>query len=71
MIEKNGNVFPVEVKSGKDYARHRALNNIMTHPEFTIPEAVVLCNDNLSVIKSVVYAPIYMMMFIHKEMEQD
>lgn len=67
VIEKNGNVFPVEVKSGKEYARHRALNNIMAHPEFTIPEAVVFCNDNLSVVNSVVYAPVYMMMFVHKE----
>lgn len=67
VIEKNGKVLPIEVKSGKDYARHRALNNIMTHPEFAIPEAVVLCNDNLHVENSVIYAPIYMMMFIYKE----
>ena len=67
IVERNGNVFPVEVKSGKDYARHRALSNIMAHPEFEIPEAVVLCNSNLSVLNSVTYAPVYMMMFIHKE----
>lgn len=65
VIEKNGNVFPINVKSCKDYARHRALNNIMMHPEFTISEAVVLCNDNLYVENSVTYA-LYMM-FIHKE----
>ncbi|MBO5406383.1 MAG: ATP-binding protein [Bacteroidales bacterium] len=67
VVERNGNIFPVEVKSGKDYARHRALSNIMAHPEFEIPEAVVLCNSNLSVLNSVTYAPVYMMMFIHKE----
>lgn len=71
IVERNGNVFPVEVKSGKDYARHRALNNIMAHPEFDIPEAVVLCNNNLSVLDSVTYAPVYMMMFIHKEVMMD
>lgn len=67
VIEHNGKVFPVEVKSGKDYARHRALNNILNCPEYTIPEAIVLCNDNLSVKDKVIYAPIYMTMFIHKE----
>lgn len=71
IVERNGNVFPVEVKSGKDYARHRALNNIMAYPEFDIPEAVVLCNNNLSVLDSVTYAPVYMMMFIHKEVMMD
>ncbi len=30
ILEYDGNVFPVEVKSGKDYSRHRALNNILT-----------------------------------------
>ena len=32
-----------EVKSGKDYARHRALNNILDCSEYNIPESVVLC----------------------------
>lgn len=71
IMERNGNVFPVEVKSGKDYTRHRALNNIMNHPEFTIPEAIVLCNDNLYVDDPVTYAPVYMMMFIYKEQVPD
>ena len=67
VIEKDGHVFPVEIKSGKDYVRHRAMNNIMTHPEFTIPKAIVLYNDNLSVEDSIIDTPIYMIMFIHKE----
>ena len=67
VVERQGNVFPIEVKSGKDYARHRALNNILDCPEYTIPEAIVLCNDNLTVKEKVVYAPIYMTMFLHKE----
>lgn len=29
VTEYNGNVFPIEVKSGKDYVRHKALNNIL------------------------------------------
>lgn len=71
VTERNGNIYPIEVKSGKDYARHRALNNILDCPEYTIPEALVLCNDNLSTDGKVRYAPIYMIMFIHKEKTVD
>ncbi len=71
VTERNGNVYPIEVKSGKDYARHRALNNILDCPEYTIPEALVLCNDNLSTDGKVRYVPVYMIMFVHKEKTVD
>ena len=67
VTELDGEVFPIEVKSGKDYMRHRALNNILNNNEYTIPTAMVLCNDNLKVENKVVYVPIYMVMFIRKE----
>ena len=67
VAELNGKVFPIEVKSGKDYARHRALNNILDCKEYDIPAAIVLCNDNTSQKGKVKYLPVYMMMFIHKE----
>lgn len=67
VVEHNGEVFPIEVKSGKDYARHRALNNILDCSEYNIPESVVLCNDNYTQKDKVTYAPIYMVMFIHKD----
>lgn len=71
VTELDGKIFPIEVKSGKDYARHRALNNILGCREYTIPEAIVLCNDNLKVDGKVRYLPVYMMMFIHKEKATD
>ena len=55
------------MKSGKDYARHRALNNILDCGEYSIHESVVLCNDNYTRSGKVTYAPIYMVMFIHKD----
>lgn len=67
VTELGGEVYPIEVKSGKDYSRHRALNNILDHEEYTIPNALVLCNENLKVEGKITYAPIYMIMFIHKE----
>ena len=35
--------------------------------EYSIPESVVLCNDNYMQKGKVTYAPIYMVMFIHKD----
>lgn len=66
IIELGGKVLPIEVKSGKDYEIHRALSNIMDCEEYEFPEAVVFCNDNLRVEDKLVYAPIYMVMFLEK-----
>ena len=66
VIELDGKILPIEVKSGKDYEVHRALSNIMDCEEYELPEAVVFNNDNLHVIDNIVYAPIYMAMFIEK-----
>lgn len=49
VIVQDGVVKPVEVKSGKDYERHNALNNVLNVSNYDIPAAYVLCNDNLSV----------------------
>lgn len=67
IIEQNGRPLPIEVKSGKDYEVHRALSNIMDSSEYELPEAIVLNNDNLHVDGKIVYAPIYMAMFIEKQ----
>lgn len=71
VAELNGAVFPIEVKSGKDYTRHRALNNLIFNTEYDIPEALVLCNDNLSVDGNITYAPVYMLMFLVKNPSLD
>ena len=64
IIELDGKVLPIEVKSGKDYAVHRALANIMECRDYNLDEAVVLNNDNLRVDGKIIYAPMYMTMFI-------
>lgn len=66
LIELGGKVLPIEVKSGKDYEVHRALSNIMDCSDYDLPEAIVLNNDNLRKEGKLVYAPIYMVMFIQK-----
>ncbi len=67
VIELNGKILPIEVKSGKDYETHHALSNIMSCNEYDLPQAIVFNNDNMRVAGNIVYAPIYMVMFLEKE----
>lgn len=66
VVELDSKVLPIEVKSGKDYEIHRALSNIMDCGEYDLPQAIVFNNDNLQVVGKIVYAPIYMVMFLEK-----
>ena len=67
IIEHGGNVLPIEIKSGKDYQRHAALDNVMENRDYAIPTAFVFQNDNVRADGRVVYLPIYMLMFLQKE----
>ena len=67
VIELRSHVLPIEVKSGKDYTLHRALANILDCPDYTLPEALVLCNENVRRIGKITYAPVYMAMFLVRE----
>lgn len=67
VIELNGKIIPIEVKSGKDYETHHALSNIMDCSEYDMPEAIIFNNDNLAVKGKYTYAPIYMAMFLEKK----
>ena len=66
LIEKDGTILPIEIKSGKDYTKHAALSNVMANKEYSIPEAYVFHNGNVSVSDKIRYYPIYMLMFVHK-----
>ena len=67
MIELGGEVLPIEIKSGKDYTKHVALNNVLENQEYAIPTAYVFHNGNVGVVGKVVYYPIYMLMFVQKK----
>lgn len=67
VIEYNGKIMPIEVKSGKDYNRHSALNNVLNIENYSIDEAFVLSNFNVSVVDKITYYPIYMLMFIKND----
>ena len=56
---------PIEVKSGKDYSVHSALNNFVKNEDYHIKKALVVSNERL--IKTdgkITYLPIYFVMFL-------
>ena len=58
-------VVPIEVKSGKDYTIHRALNHFVSNKEYGIKSAYVLSNSREIKQKGkIVYMPVYNVMFI-------
>lgn len=71
LIEYDGEVLPIEVKSGKDYKVHRALSNIMDCGEFNLNRALIFNNSNLKVEGKLTYAPIYMAMFLKQQIKDE
>lgn len=67
VVEYQGRILPVEVKSGKDYKRHSALSNIMGISNYSVSEAFIFTNYNVEVKGNYIYYPIYMLMFLHDE----
>ena len=58
-------VLPIEVKSGKDYTVHSALDNLMAVPDYHIRSSIVFSNDREVRAKgNILYLPIYYVMFL-------
>ena len=64
VIELNGEVLPIEVKSGKNYKAHSALDKVLNCESYHFSQAIVFNNYNLHTVGSIVYAPVYMVMFL-------
>ena len=64
VIELNGEVLPIEVKSGKNYKAHSALDKVLNCESYHFSQAIVFNNYNLHAVGSIVYAPVYMVMFL-------
>jgi hypothetical protein len=59
-IEMNGKVIPIEVKSGKSYKSHKALDNFMKVADYHLEKAYVFSTSNIEKDGAVTYLPIYM-----------
>lgn len=60
LVEWQGDVLPIEVKSGKDFEKHSALDNLLSNRGYSIPQAFIFNNGNLKAKGNKVYLPIYM-----------
>lgn len=58
-------VLPIEVKSGRDYSIHSALNNLLKNDGYAVKKAHVLSNEREVKHKgNITYLPIYYVMFL-------
>lgn len=63
----NMSVAPIEVKSGKDYNVHSALNHFLQVEEYNIRKAYVFSNTReTSTTNGITYLPIYYVMFLQQ-----
>ena len=61
----------IEVKSGKDYTVHSALDNLMAIQDYHIVSSIVLSNEREIKTKgNVLYLPIYYIMFLENKMPE-
>ena len=62
---------PIEVKSGKDYTVHSALNNLLKNPDYNIQAATVISNEREIYQKGkITYMPVYFVMFMEIDTPQ-
>ena len=71
VIELSGRVVPIEVKSGKTYKSHKALNHFMDVTDYHMERAYVFSIGNVEKEGKVIYLPIYMCYLLkEKRIEQ-
>ena len=57
-------ILPLEIKSGKDYTVHSAINKFLSVKDYHVKKGYVLSNEREIYEKDgIVYLPIYMIMF--------
>ena len=64
VVQQNDEVMPIEIKSGKDYKTHAALNNALKVKEWNLKKGIVFCMDNIQKTEKITYLPWYLVMFL-------
>lgn len=69
---QTGSVLPIEVKSGRDYTIHSALNTLLNNKDYGIHKAIVFSNERqVKKDDGVVYMPVYYVMFLDQERQKN
>ena len=71
VIELEGKVVPIEVKSGKNYKTHKSLKHFMGVPDYHMEKAYVFSVGNVEQIDNIVYLPIYMSYLLKEQTLDD
>ena len=67
----NLSVLPVEVKSGRDYQIHSALNHFISNDSYPVSYGMVLSNEReIKVKDKVTYIPIYFVIFLKQKNDE-
>ena len=64
-------ILPIEVKSGKDYTVHSALDNLMAVPDYHIVSSIVFSNEReIKKKEKIYYFPVYYVMFVENKIPE-
>lgn len=71
LIEYDNQVIPLEIKSGKDYKIHKALDNLLNTREYSIKKTYILSPSNIEIDDKNIYLPIYMTGLFNNRIDED
>lgn len=71
VIQNGMGIELLEIKSGKDYKKHKALDNVLSVSECEFKKATVFCKDNVQFEGEITYLPWYMIMFVKPDRQPE
>ena len=70
LIEYDNRIVPLEIKSGKEYKKHKALDNLLNSKEYSIDRGYIISLSNIEADDRCIYIPVYMTgLFGHRQSE--
>ncbi|HJJ47173.1 MAG TPA: AAA family ATPase [Methanocorpusculum sp.] len=67
ILEKQAKIIAIEIKSGSDCKKHKALDTVMEMRDTDISQAIVFCKGNIAQEGTITYLPHYLIMFFTNE----
>ena len=65
-------VLPIEVKSGRDYRIHSAINRFVSNDDYPVKEGIVLWSErNVKVTGKITHMPVYYCIFLKPNAEEE
>jgi len=67
IVEKEGQIIALEIKSGNDFTIHKSLDKILKLKEYSNLQAIVFCKGNVAQKGNITYLPHYLIQFFKNE----